>query len=200
MQWLKRLLGSSSTPSASGAGAYSVRRVTLNDPLVIVSPRIGFLNLLGTSAQPILVEDKAALRPLFSSLEESDSNPPVCDVLMIYAQAQSDGRIGGCSEGLRDIIRKSNAPIVVIASENEGSSYVAAGKRTGYGQANLVMTLNRKGPAFTIFFTQLFSKMFHGESMPMAWVRLAPQIPSLEHENVPGSIFAAEVSHVVFKS
>src|SRR5260370_34070087 len=196
MQWLKRLLGSSSTPSASGAGAYSVRRVTLNDPLVIVSPRIGFLNLLGTSAQPILEEDKAALRPLFSSLEESDSNPPVCDVLMIYAQVQSDGRIGG----LRDIMRKSNAPIVVIASENEGSSYVAAGKRTGYGQANLVMTLNRKVPAFANFFTQLFSKMLHGESMPMAWVRLAPQIPGLEHENVPGAVLAAEAGPVAFKS
>src|SRR5260370_35968214 len=113
MEWLKRLLGSSSTPSASGAGPYSVRRVTLNDPLVIVSPRIGFLNLLGTSAQPILEDDKAALRPLFSSLEESDSNPPAVDVLTIYAQVQSDGRIGG----LRDIIRKFNAPTLFISSQ-----------------------------------------------------------------------------------
>src|SRR5260370_33600621 len=140
MQWLKRLLGSSSTPSASGAGAYSVRRVTLNDPLVIVSPRIGFLNLLGTSAQPILEEDKAALRPLFSSLEESDSNPPVCDVLMIYAQVQSDGRIGGFFRGLRDIIRKSNPAIVVITYQNEGRSYAPPGKRTSYRQAQTVLT------------------------------------------------------------
>ncbi len=200
MQWLKRLLGSSSTPSASGAGAYSVRRVTLNDPLVIVSPRIGFLNLLGTSAQPILEEDKAALRPLFASLEESGPHPPVCDVLMLYAHLQNDGCLTGASNSLREIIHKSRAPIVIVAAENEVSSYIATGKRPGAGRANLVMTLNRNGPAFTKFYTQLFGRMFQGKSMAMAWVELAPQIPGLEHENVPGSIFAAEVSHVVFKS
>jgi hypothetical protein len=34
--------------------------------------------------------------------------------------------------------------------------------------------------------------------MPVAWVQLAPQIPGTVHENVPDSIFAAEVSHICF--
>jgi len=194
MEWLKRILGSSS-PEARP----SVRRVTLKDPLIIKSPRIGFLNLLGLSAQTIADEDKQALRTLFSSVEESSVAPPVCDVLMIYARVESDGRVAGSVDGLRDLIRKSNAVIVVVASENEGKNYIAASKKTGYGQANLVMTLNRKGSAFTTFFAQLFDKMRNGTSMPLAWVQLAPQIPHSTHENCPESIFVAEISHIVFK-
>jgi hypothetical protein len=60
------------------------------------------------------------------------------------------------------------------------------------------MTLKHNGPAFTTFFTELFRKMFAGRSMLLAWVELAPQIPGETHDNCPETIFAAEVSHVVF--
>jgi hypothetical protein len=144
-------------------------------------------------------EDKTALGPLFASLQESEADPPACDVLMIYANVQGDGSIAGCSAGLRDIIRKANAPIAIVASENEAKGYIAAGKPTGYGQANLVMTLRRKGSNFPQFFAQLFSEMFGGKSMPMAGIKLAPQGPKTGHENCPETIFAAEVSHIIFK-
>jgi hypothetical protein len=71
----------------------STRQVTASSPLIIQSPRIGFLNLLGASGRTILVEDKTALGPLFARLEESETDPPVCDVLMIYADVQADGRL-----------------------------------------------------------------------------------------------------------
>jgi hypothetical protein len=144
-------------------------------------------------------EDKLAFGPLFAAVEESSITPPTCDVLMIYARVESDGRIAGSADGLRDIIRQSGAAIVVVASENDGKSYIAAGKSTGYGQANLVLTLKRKGAAFTQFFTQLFGRMSKGKSMLLAWVELAPQIPGKTHENCPESIFAAEISHIIFK-
>lgn len=195
MEWLKQFLGIPNRSSLSGS---STRRITLNDPLVIKAPRIGFLNLLGSSGQAILKEDQAALGPLFASLEESDSAPPVCDVLLIYAHVQHDGSIAGTDDGLRELIRKSAAPIVMIASENSGDGYVAAGKRTGYGQANLVMTLKRKGPLFGQFFGQLFRRMFEGKTMPLAWVELAPQSPKALHINCP-EIFAAGASHIVFR-
>jgi len=168
-------------------------------PLVIQSPRIGFLNLLGASAEPILKEDKAAIGPLFASLQESGADPPGFDVLMIYADVQVDGSIARCSVGLRDIIRKANAPIVIVASENDAKGYIAAGKPTGYGQANLVMTLQRKGANFSQFFVQLFSEMFRGRPIPMAWVKLAPHGSKTGHDNCPETIFAAEVSHITFK-
>jgi hypothetical protein len=198
MGWLKQLFSASSKGEASGS-VPSVRRITLKNPLVIQSPRIGFLNLLDASAEQILEEDKAAIGPLFASLQESEADPPRCDVLMIYADVQVDGSIAGYSVGLRDIIRKANASIVVVASENEAKGYIAAGKPTGYGQANLVMTLQRKGANFSQFFVQLFSEMFRGRLMPMAWVKLAPQGSKTGHDNCPETIFAAEVSHITFK-
>ena len=177
----------------------SDRRITASHPLIIESPRIGFLNLLGASGELILAEDQKALAPMFASAEVSNADPPRCDVLMIYARLQDDAKIDGSSDGLRDIIRKANSPIAIVASENDAKSYIAAGKRTGYGQANLVLTLERRGENFTQFFCQLFKEMFRGTSMPMAWVRLAPQGSKTGHENCPETIFAAEVSHIIFK-
>ena len=188
MNFLKRLFGSGST-----------RRITLSNPLIIRSPRLGLLNLMGSSAEAILKEDKAALSSLFSSIEQHESNPPACDVLLIYAHLEKDGHFANHSEGLRDLIRKSNASIVIVASENDSQSYIAAGKRTGYGQANLIMTLERKTTAFTSFFSQLFEMMYKGKSMLVAWVELAPQIPGATHDNCPETIFSAEISHITFE-
>ena len=196
MELLKRLFGAGKT---SDSVAPSTRRVSLNDPLIINAPRIGFLNLLGSSAQTILEEDEASLARLFASSEESHSDPPVCDVLMIYARVETDGSVAGSSENLRGLIRKSCAPIVIVASENPGKNYVAAGKRPGDGKANLVMTLRRKGPIFAQFFGELFRRMFEGQTMPLAWVELAPQNPTAKHDNCPESVFAAEVSHIIFR-
>lgn len=88
---------------------------------------------------------------------------------------------------------------MVVASDNNGKSYAAAGRSTGYGLANLVLTLRPKGIAFTQFFAQLFRRMSNSKSMLLAWVELAPQIPGATHENCPESIFAARVSHIVFQ-
>jgi hypothetical protein len=180
-------------------GSGSTRRITLSNPLIIRSPRLGLLNLMGSSAEAILKEDKAALSSLFSSIEHSDLNPPACDVLLIYGHIEKDGHFANYSERLRDIIRKSNAPIVIVASENDTQNYIAAGKRTGYGQANLIMTLERKTTAFTSFFSQLFEMMYKGKSMLVAWVELAPQIPGATHDNCPETIFSAEISHIIFE-
>lgn len=197
MNWLRQLFGTSK--GASSSAVRQARRVTVKHPLIIESPRIGFLNLLGASGTAIVEEDKAALAPLFTSLQESEADPPTCDVLLIYAEVQSDGTIVGWPGGLHDIIRKANSPIAIVASENEAKGYIAAGKPAGYGQTNLVMTLQRKGANFAQFFFKLFSEMFGGRSMPMAWVKLAAQGGKAGHADCPETIFVAGISHIVFK-
>jgi len=178
MNWLKQLFGTDST-----------RRVTVDNPLIIESPRIAFLNLIGPTAEALMKHDKDALGSFFASAAESaGGDTPLCDVLMIYCDLQNSGAIVGCSNGLRDIIDASTAAIVIVASENNADGYITAGKRTGHAKANLVMTLNRKGPAFTAFFAGLFGKMFAGKSMPLAWVELAPQITGATHDNCPETI------------
>jgi hypothetical protein len=76
------------------------------------------------------------------------------------------------------------------ASDNPPERYLkgfgARGKRL-----NLVMTIQRKGPNFPSFLQRLLSQMAYGDSMPVAWNNLCPQIPRAEHPNAPESIFFA---------
>jgi hypothetical protein len=109
------------------------------------------------------------------------------------------GVVDGSKVGLREIIRDSGARIVVIATENTADAYIAGAANKPYGRANLVMTLQRRGNRFASFYVRLFKMMFAGDTMPVAWVKLAPQVPGAEHEDTPGSIFAAEAGQVTFK-
>jgi len=164
----------------------------------IQSPTIGFYDLTSGGASAAIAADKAALVPIFCASVESSEAPPICDVLFIYCDIEASGGICSSSRGLREIIRDSRAAVAVVASENTGQSYIAAGKQRGYGQANLVMALDRRGDVFPRFFQRLFTEMKRGVSMPVAWVKLAPQAPQAEHADCPGTIFACEVGQLTF--
>src|SRR5262245_26513622 len=151
---------------------------------------LGILDLCGDKAAALVAADRAALAPLFRVVSESTGQPPRCNLLLLYCAIENDGRIAGRSLGLREIIRDSGAPIVVVAMPNSGESYNAAAKGKSYGRANLVMTLDRKGDAFGRFFQRLFAEMKQGTSMPIAWVKLAPQAPGIAHTDCPDTIFA----------
>jgi len=60
------------------------------------------------------------------------------------------------------------------------------------------MTLKRNGEALASFCKDLFGMMQRGVTMPMAWVKLAPQIPGMNHQKVPETICAMEVTHILF--
>jgi hypothetical protein len=76
------------------------------------------------------------------------------------------------------------------ASENPPDRYVkgfaARGKRL-----NLVMTLQRKGASFPSFLENILSRMALGETMPVAWSAICPQIPRSDRNDAPESIFFA---------
>ncbi len=143
--------------------------------------------------------DRAAIAPFFSVILDSISEIPVCNVLFLYCEFEPDGSISGSDRGLREIIRDSGAVVAVTASANKADNIVAAGKTKGYGMANLVLTLDRRGEVFPKFFQRLFALMKNGVSMPVAWVKIAPQIPGHEHPDCPGAIFACEVGQLTFK-
>lgn len=166
----------------------------------IIDPVLGIASFQGESARRWVDEDRAALAPLFAQVHETVGAVPRCDVLFLYCAIGPDGRIGGTAAGLRGLIRDSGAKIVVVASENPVGAYTAAGAPTVPAAfANLVMTLDRKGSAFPSFFARLFADMFTGTSMPLAWVKLAPQIPGHVHPGAPEAIFAAERGQLAFR-
>lgn len=179
------------------------RRVIQAGPLPsrydIPQPRLGIFNLIGDAATDIRSADIASFGSCFTSVIDVAGHPPPCDVLLVYAKVGADGEVEGTTSGLREIIRDSGAVIVLVASENPPESYMAAAPRKPYGQANLVMTIERNGSSFSTFFGKLFRLMRQGKTMPVAWNELAPQIPGLEHQDCPGTIFACECGQIGFK-
>jgi hypothetical protein len=166
--------------------------------LMIRSPRLGILNLKGEAAEQLIAADMEALMPVLGSPVRGSTSSPFCDVLFIYCDIGTDGRITNFPGTLRDLIQTLRAPLVVVATENSGDAYFSATKGQKHGRANLVMTLSRRGSAFPTFFAHLFAEMKRGVSMPVAWVKLAPQDPVKEHESLPSTIFACEAGQMVF--
>ena len=83
-----------------------------------------------------------------------------------------------------------NVKLLWAASDNPPERYI-----NGFGargkHLNLVMTLRRKGPNFPGFLQKLLSQMVCGNTMPVAWNDLCPQIPGSDHPDAPESIFFA---------
>jgi hypothetical protein len=165
----------------------------------IEKPTLGLLDLSNGLSTSDLNADRETLGSLFYSARQSTSQAPKCDVLFMYCQIETDGHIRGSKLGLRELIRESGASVVIIASENSAEGYIAASKKTGYGYANLVMTHDRKGEVFGRYFYKLFSEMKQGTSMPLAWVKLAPQIRGAAHLDAPEVIFVCETGHIAFR-
>jgi hypothetical protein len=172
---------------------------TLADPLNLQNPTFGFLNLAGEVGAGLLAADQRALGPLFSHSKVSQQlPPPQCEVLFVYVRLSPEGDPSEASTSPRSLIKAAHAYVAVFALENDGNTYVKRmGKRSDWG-ANIVMILNRNGDKFAMFFRHLFEAMFEGQTMPMAWVQLAPQGPSPKHAENPSSIFAAEAGHIRF--
>lgn len=156
---------------------------------VIENPKLGFLNLLGQEGEELLAEDRPALAPLFSSAEErTDLPPPVCDVLVVYSDLARDGKFFATEVGMRQVLRKSRARILILASENKSESCLTAAQEAGQSGANLVLTLARNGAEFPELFARLFAEMKEGAPMTEAYNRLAPR----------GKIFLADAGDLVF--
>jgi hypothetical protein len=62
--------------------------------------------------------------------------------------------------------------------------------------ANLVFTVDRKGPAFAGFFRALFERMRDGEDMLQAWVELSPQAPMERDENPELVLLPARLAYI----
>jgi hypothetical protein len=170
----------------------------------IDAPKIAFLNLAGAACAAIVAEDRQAIGELFEPNVQVTTVPVRCDVLFVYCGFEPSGKVVGQTRSLRDLVRETEAQIVVIASEVPGDfigngQFSPALSKGDNPPVNLVITLNRNGEKFARFFRSLFELMWAGKSMPMAWVRLAPQAPGnpQQHDH-PGTIFAAERGQVAF--
>jgi hypothetical protein len=166
------------------------RRRRPQGPL-IQDPKLGLLNLLGEEGERLLAEDRPAVAPLFTTVREaSDLPPPVCDVLVVYCDLGRDGGIFATEIGLRHLLRKSRARILVLASENKSEYCITAAQEAGQSGANLVLTMARNEAEMPELLAHLFADMKTGTPMPEAYNKLAPR----------GKIFLADGGDLVFAS
>jgi hypothetical protein len=179
-----------------GARGSETRTTTVGNPLRVSKPRIGFLNLQGEPGAALATADRTVIAPLFTESFFTDGTVPKCEVIFLYCNVGADGQVVGSQTGIRDLVKVAGAYVAVVASENSASNYMnALGPRNDWG-ANIVLVVDRKGERFGIFFHRLFEAMKGGETMLMAWVRLAPQIPGMDHPDAPGALMAAEAGHI----
>jgi len=181
-----------------GSRGSETRTTTVDNPLRISNPRIGFLNLQGEPGAALAMEDQKVLAPLFRESFLTDGKVPRCEVIFLYCSVDASGRVVGSPAGIRDLTKAAGAYVAVVASENPPNNYKnALGPRNDWG-ANSVLVVDRKADRFAVFFHRLFEAMKGGESMLMAWVELAPQIPGMDHPDAPGAFMAAEAGHITF--
>ena len=118
------------------------------------------------------------------------------DIVHLFCDVTANGTITDASgkeiTGTELIQRccDQNVKLLWCGSDNSPERYIkgfgARGKRL-----NLVMTLKRKGPNFPGFLQKLLSRMAYGDTMPVGWNDLCPQIPGSDHPDAPESIFFA---------
>ncbi|HTC93802.1 MAG TPA: hypothetical protein VK699_10155 [Terriglobales bacterium] len=116
-----------------------------------------------------------------------------CDILHLFCTVSEQGMIQG-ADGLRpatDLLSAcdgSGVKVLLVANENPAKGYITGFKK-GRSPLNLILTLQRKGDVFGKFFGALFDEVLQGKTLPVAWVKLAPQIPRTEHQDVPETLF-----------
>jgi hypothetical protein len=112
-----------------------------------------------------------------------------CDVPSSGVITDDDGNIMPGTE-LIQRCHDANVKLLWIASDNQPDGYIknfgARGKRI-----SLVMTIIRNDPKFSDFLEKLLHKIFQGETMPVAWESLAPQVPGSGSADSPACIFFA---------
>jgi hypothetical protein len=165
----------------------------------ISAPELGLLDLSNGSLAQLIRDDKANLGDLFNAVSESTLKAPKCDVLLLYCYLEPDGSIRDSNQGLNEIIREAGASVAIVASDNDAKNYTAAAKGKKFGSVNLVLTIDRRGEIFGKFFRKLFTAMKQGTSMPVAWNKLAPQIPRNDHPDCPASICVMGAGQIAFR-
>lgn len=177
-------------PNRNDAAALEIAR--------IAQPTIGFMNLMAEKGRQLVELDGTLLAPLFASTRCTEGDVPNCDVLFLYGDIDGKGCIAGTAMRLRDILKTSGARLAVVASGNNSDHCFAAVEPENGWSANIVLAVDRKGASFGKFFHSLFKSMFKGESILLAWVELAPQIPGHVHPDCPNSILLPEAGHIAF--
>ncbi len=167
----------------------------------ITDPSLAFLNLAGDELSHLIDRDRSVLASLFTTVEFGAGYPiPSCDVLFIYANVGVDGSIGlGAGVTIRHLAENAGAVIAVLASDNPAENIVTASRYRVQRRRTLFGFSIARAWHLAVFFKELFTRMYSGQSMPMAWAAISPQHSGGMHDDLPQTICHIEAGQVKFR-
>jgi hypothetical protein len=168
---------------------------------VPIAASVGFVTIGTSRFGPERQADETVIGDLFAKRAIApEGKIPQAQVLFVYAELLEDGTIGGLpfKSSIRQIVQLTGAQIVVVASAASAPAIQAAAALEGPKTANIVFTIDRKGPSFGRFFSRLFREMAMGKDMLQAWVALCPQGPASDQRDTPVTILLAEGGKLAF--
>lgn len=118
------------------------------------------------------------------------------EIVHLFSRCSNDGTLSDLEDKTlngTELIRicgEYRTKLLWIATANASSCYITGFRAKG-SPLNLIMTLDRKGDRFTDFLDKLLSRISSGETLPQAWVALAPQKRDSQKDELPDCIFFA---------
>jgi hypothetical protein len=118
------------------------------------------------------------------------------DIVHLFCGVQPDGTIAnlrGDSVTGTELLQyccEADVKLLWIASDNQADRYISGFNARGK-RINFVMTIQRNGSNFVEFLDKILFRMHHGDTMPVAWSDVCPQIPNNSNLDIPISIFWA---------
>ena len=122
------------------------------------------------------------------------------DIVHVLTAVTPDGTIGNDTMTGSELIEKASqcgTKLLWIGTSNNPQGYIKGFKPNG-NKLNVVMTIDRGEHRLPDFIEKLLREMQSGFSMPVAWNRIAPQIPGQLHPDAPNTIFYCGLGQVRF--
>lgn len=140
------------------------------------APSFGILNFLGAAGEALGAADREALS-LPAAAPDAAGTVPQCDVLLVYADVRDDGTLEGTVLRLADLVARSGARCVILASPNRPRALAKASADLP-APLDVVMTQHRQDGAFTALLGRIF-RVARTERIPLtvAWERLRAEHP-----------------------
>lgn len=162
---------------------------------------VGFSSLGTTEFEVQRQQDAHKIGPMFArSLVPPPGQIPATPVLFLYASLNKDGTISGMGRpvGIRQVIEKTKASLVVLATDTLPETIQLAVSLPGPKTANIVFTVDRRNQLFSQFMSHVFEEMGNGHDMLMAWVKVSPQGPQQHRKDLPVTVLIAEGGKIAF--
>jgi hypothetical protein len=185
-------------------GLFNRSKNTVKNPKILLAS-------IGASDETFFAADREIYKSYFSDITEHKAatvsdffdfiGGKTFDIVHLFAEIKTNGTIEDVSgQEILENLSQAQTKVVLFASGNSGDSYIAFYPKRGaenINPMNAVMTLDRKGDLFPKFFKSIFGFMVSGDTMPQAWVKLAPQNSNIEHD-APETIFSAGFGAIKF--